>query len=129
MNASRSSRSDRRQSLSTGWIGMVKKPRFMEFSTVIPERREAPCPESITTILSPRKQSWLWIPALAALGRNDIRETFTSCNVAPCAVALRRVEHRFERGDGVQDARIIDLERPRSERCSGKRIQIGSNVI
>jgi hypothetical protein len=29
MNASRSSRSDWRQSLSSGWIGMVKKPRFI----------------------------------------------------------------------------------------------------
>src|SRR2546421_332317 len=30
MNASRSSRSERRQSFSSGWIGMVKKPSFIE---------------------------------------------------------------------------------------------------
>src|SRR5436305_1468313 len=32
MNASRSSRSETRQSFSSGWIGMVKKPRFIENS-------------------------------------------------------------------------------------------------
>src|SRR5436305_4371791 len=32
MNASRSSRSETRQSFSSGWIGIVKKPRFIENS-------------------------------------------------------------------------------------------------
>ena len=39
---------------------MVKKPRFIDLSTVIPAERSEP--ESITTILSSHKRSWLWIP-------------------------------------------------------------------
>jgi hypothetical protein len=38
---------------------------------VIPGRTEGASPESITPNGATSRESWLWIPALASLGRND----------------------------------------------------------
>src|SRR6185369_10358564 len=64
--------------------------RHAVFLSVIPGRREAASPESINTKCARGKGCatstgrWLWIPALASLGRNDgYRHSFTSGPSAP----------------------------------------------
>src|SRR5437764_946478 len=57
--------------------------------------RRSRSPESITTSRAVLRHSWLWIPALAALGRNDAGEplcpTRSTCPaVSPSSPAVRR---------------------------------------
>src|SRR5437868_730251 len=57
--------------------------------------RRSRSPESITTSRAVLRHSWLWIPALAALGRNDAGEplcpTKSTCPaVSPSSPAARR---------------------------------------
>src|SRR5438045_3931707 len=54
---------------------------------------------------------------------------FPSRNIAPRAVAFRRVEHCFQRRHCVNDPCVIDLELTYPERGSRKRIEIGADVV
>src|SRR6185295_754685 len=53
----------------------------------------------------------------------------TSCNIAPRAIAFRRVEYRLQRRDGVNDSRVVDLELSRPERGGSERVEVCADVI
>src|SRR5882724_5202172 len=57
------------------------------------------------------------------------RFLFTSCNVAPRAIAFGGEEHRLQCRDGVHDPGVVDLELSLAKGCGGKGIEIRADVI